>query len=1284
MEPAPLASRVVEVIAHHAGSAKPHRYGSGCIVVGSTVLSAAHVVSGADSVEVRDTNKVVHGARLDSLLVGDSDGPRPDLALLELIDAPYDFPPMPLAVVDRGSVDAEPVERCRTIGYPWFAERPDPTTVRDTADVYGHIPVLSKLVTGLLSLVVSQAPEKLPGEHTALGESQWSGMSGAPVVAGGFLLGVVTEHAAREGSSTITVTPLSSIDPDTDHPAWRTGMADPRGWWKRLGVSDSTRLAQLPPRRRRPEPAYRATVREIHARTGQLVGREQELAEISGFASSTETYRWFTGPAWAGKTALLAAAVISALPEDVVVVSYFLSRREADADSNRFLAAVIPQLADLVGEELPLANLHEFRRIWTRAADTVASNDRHLLLVVDGLDEDLQPGGSPSVAAVLPAIVGTRAHVLVSSRPHPELPSDVPVGHPLRAIAPVELDAFEGATELAELARQEIDALKRRDDSGLAADVLATLTAAAGPVTVEDLATLIADSAPASPNQVRAVRRVVTQDAARSLQPVGPAASRRYQFAHFSLLEYARDDADLGDVAYRQRIHRWAEQWRDRGWPLATDSTEGTPRYLLDAYTTTLADDPAPEISTRRLVDLVADFGWLDAAVQYMGIDFALAALRTAAQSASGDSRASSMLRLLELQARNLRAPRPVHQPGYAATALSFEAFRRGVADVGRLAGDRLERCGPPQLVPEWTTESTSARLVTVLGYHSRRVEAIAVGDDHVVSVGGDGVARAWNLRRLDEPPSELVVSVYALLAVAVSAVGEVVCAGVDGDVTLWDLRRRHDPVRVLGTFEAGVAALSIGASGRLICGARDGTLHVWDSVTPGSASRRIGRNPGPVFTVAEVDEHSFASGGRDGSVRLWAFEGSGQVGRRLGGHQGAVQGVAVTGDGSVVSGGDDCVVRLWPLDPGALGRELRRGQRCIEALAVARNGALVCADDGGSVDFCDATVAGKTVRVLGRHDGAVRTVAFADGLVVSGGNDGAVCLWDPAAPDDARQASLRHGLIRAVALGPGRRILTGEGGSMGAVHVWEDLDSHEPASSILDAPHRSPAALAFGPDGTAVSGSGEYDAVLAAWDLASGTSRVLGSHAGGVRLLAFDPHGQVISGGADGWVRQWDPTVRSDKFLLTGVPLTQHKGVVFALAVAGDGRVASGGSDKTVRLWSPEAPDEQGRLLGEHHGPVRAVGFGPDGRVLSIGRDGLVRAWDDAHRTPPGTTCGVPRFRCGRPRSRRTGGLSSSAGTDRSASGIRVCRQARCGSCSATTLSCRSWPRRRTGASRR
>ena len=102
-------------------------------------------------------------------------------------------------MVDRDSPDAEPVERCHAVGYPWFAERPSPDAVRDTVDAYGHVPVLSKLASGLLSLHVSGPPRPLPPESASLGESEWSGMSGAPVVAAGCLLGVVTEHAAREG-----------------------------------------------------------------------------------------------------------------------------------------------------------------------------------------------------------------------------------------------------------------------------------------------------------------------------------------------------------------------------------------------------------------------------------------------------------------------------------------------------------------------------------------------------------------------------------------------------------------------------------------------------------------------------------------------------------------------------------------------------------------------------------------------------------------------------------------------------------------------------------------------------------------------------------------------------------------------------------------------------------------------------------------------------------------------------------------------------------------------------
>ena len=366
-----------------------------------------------------------------------------------------------------------------------------------------------------------------------------------------------------------------------EHPGWGPGVANPGAWWGRLGVFDAKKLKSLPATPGRRRSAYWATVQEIRKRTGMLTGRRHDLAAISSFAAGDEGYRWLVGDPWAGKTALL-AEVVTALPGNVDVVCYFLSRREADAGSSRFLAAVVPQLASLLDEDASGADVHQFRALWQRAAERATAEDRHLLLVVDGLDEDLCPTGLPSVAAQLPAAVDGYAHVLVSSRPCPELPPDIPAGHPLRYASPVPVRPFTGARELAVLARQEIDDLLSRDDGGLAADVLGLLTAAAGPLAVRDLAALT-DVASPSVALARRIRRMFTTSAGRSLQTVGLAGGDRYQFAHESLLAYAQADEDLNDPDFRRRIQRWAHQWQAAGWPTpaagrkARHSTSWTP-----------------------------------------------------------------------------------------------------------------------------------------------------------------------------------------------------------------------------------------------------------------------------------------------------------------------------------------------------------------------------------------------------------------------------------------------------------------------------------------------------------------------------------------------------------------------------------------------------------------------------------------------------------------------------------------------------------------------------------
>jgi WD40 repeat protein len=1161
----PLADRVVEVIAVLGEPAHPtYRYGSGCVVAGRTVLTAAHVVKGAVSVKVRDRDKVVHEAALDLRFVGDVSGPgpdlAPDLALVEITGPWIDVPAMGLAAVDRESVSGDPVERCHAVGYPAFMERKtaggDP--FRETADAFGHLPVLAGLALGLLSVEVSSAPCELPPEQTKLGESQWSGMSGGPVVADGLLLGVVTEHARRAGPSAIMATPLTALDADPAHPIWGRGMANSAAWWARMGVSGRRALPRMPAPRRRIEPTYWATVREIHQRTGMLVGRQDELAEIASFATGAEDYRRLVADAYGGKTSLLAEAV-ALLRDKCDVVCYFLSRREGDADSSLFLAAVVPQLAYLLEEDQPTADLHQFRAFWQRAAERAAADNRHLLLIVDGLDEDRRPPGLLSVAAVLPVQAGDHAHVLVSIRSNTELPDDMPPGHPLVHTQPVLMEPFPGAKDQAALARQEIDNLMGRDETGLTGDVFGLLTAAAGPLTVEDLATMTV-VAPQSAVLSQRIRRLLTVDAARSLQQAGSAGG--YQFAHGSLLEYALTAKDLTNPEFRRRIHDWAQTWRDAGWPLAKNSEGGTPKYLLESYPGTLADDP------QQLAALVSDTGWVDAAIQSVGADHVTADLRRAAAADPAHPLVRAMLATVVGQAPNLRPSQPLSQPGYVLRQLCLQAAE---LSEDRLAGHfraRLRSRPGPGIMPRSTTRHVNRALSGALSSPNGDVRAVAVlPDGHVVTGGEDCRVLVWDP---GSGPVELGRHDRRVLSVAVLPDGRVVSVGEDCRVLVWDPARPGSGPVELGRHERQVRAVAVLPDGHVVTGGEDCRVLVWDLARPGSGPVELGRQERQVRAVAALPDGRVASGGADRRVLVWdpAQPGSGPV--ELGRHDRWVSAVAALPDGRVASGGADGRVLVWnPAQPGS-----------------------------GPVE-------------LGRNIGEVSAVAvLPDGRVVSGGEDCRVLVWDLAQPGSGPVELGCHGSgVRAVAALPGEHVVSG--GADWRVLVW---NSARPGSGPVELGRhdRRVLSVAVLPDGRAVSGGA--DGRVLVWDSARpGSGPVeLGRHEGHVRAVTVLPDGRVVSGGADGRVLVWDPARPGSG----PVELGRHDNWVRAVAVLPDGRIVSGGEDCRVLIWDPARPGSSPVEFGRHDSWVSAVAVLPGGRVVSGGADRRVLVWDPMTRT--------------------------------------------------------------------
>jgi hypothetical protein len=309
----PLRERIVEVRGDRSERATPRfRYGSGFLVGGRTVLTAAHVVEGAVAVTVRGSDKSERTAVLDASYVGDPE--RSDHALLELTELASELEFVPVAVVDQNTMSGALVEGCWAVGFPIFQEvRRDEQgrSIRKSAHVSGRIAPLSNLDDGMLSLRVAEAPTELPAGDHRLAESPWSGMSGAAVFAGEQLVGVVAEHSRRRGPSDITVTPLAFLSDPVRAPA----NADQ--WWRRLGVDDPSTLPRLPARTpfaRKDSP--QARVRRVRFNVGHVdaffMGRDAELDALDqGMAARgcVVVTQAVTGLGGVGKTQLAARYV---------------------------------------------------------------------------------------------------------------------------------------------------------------------------------------------------------------------------------------------------------------------------------------------------------------------------------------------------------------------------------------------------------------------------------------------------------------------------------------------------------------------------------------------------------------------------------------------------------------------------------------------------------------------------------------------------------------------------------------------------------------------------------------------------------------------------------------------------------------------------------------------------------------------------------------------------------------------------------------------------------------
>ncbi|GAA1613601.1 hypothetical protein GCM10009733_007140 [Nonomuraea maheshkhaliensis] len=1145
-----LADLVVEVLHDEGDEARPDwSLGSGYVVAPHTVLTAAHNVTGPGALMVR-----VRGVTYDATvsLFGDD---VVDVAILTVPDLATEAVPPPCGALNRER--AALIRNCWAVGFPRYKERGE----RLTAQVNGEIATGENLDGDVLTLRVTATPRVLAAGR---GDSEWSGMSGAAVFSAGILIGVVTEHHRPEGVQALGVVPLTALD----------GRADAEAWWSALGA-DRDDFVELP-QGSTSDGYLRERVAELGA--GDLLDREEELAFLAGFTTGHEPLVWLVGRPWAGKTTLL-AHFLRTSPANVDCVACFLSRRMGEADAHAFLRVVSTQLAALLGVAPDgLGSREGFSSLWRQATGRARRLGRHLLLVVDGLDEDLGPSrGQPSVAAFLPADLGRYAHLLVTSRPLPQLPVDL-IDHPLTRTPRTPLEPSRHALELARRAAYDLDGMLGPGAADLVGEsLLAALVAAEGPVTADDVHAVLRESG-LDVSRSR-VQRLLDREVARVLER-STGSEARYVFAHESLRGSAESALGEDEVSrLREAIRGWAERFRAQRWP------EQTPRYLLESYPGMLAVN-APGL----LAELYGDVGYVGRAVAALGVNRVGQDLRRA-DAVSADPAFARLAQVLYRESHRLGGWEDDPQVA-VVQALCLQALESDHDDLADRAADWLLDEPSSPAVPIWTANRVPRALTRTLLGHSGPIARVALEPDGLTAVTTDttGHTVTWDLATgspLSTSQVQLDQDHYGLYSrwEAVSADGVSIIRDLTGFV--W-VKRQGQEIRCSHAHFRRVWSVAITEDGSLgVSGGADATVRVWD--LRDGRQTHLFRQPGGAVRAVAVRGRRILSGGADGAVRVWDLEGEAvenSFGRLHPVLRAAVE--PPYRDGPLLWNmrlARPVVVGRFPLEDKEQGRYWSR---------------TIWMDwhhdpDHGPLPIDPA-----------RHNGPVHFVAIEPRheLIVSAGADGTIRLWDLPTGDPLGHYGGPTGLVEV--LGDGLSVLREIPGpsrwSRRARRLARSLDQ-------WDTSPRPPTAMAVSRLGTRVI-TGSSDWHVRAWDMKRNRRLPLHDqvswHTSVVVAVALSPKGnRAATIDAAGCLKLWKLRQR--------VPYSeQNLPVTSTVAISNDMSHVIGLKDGIVRVWPISRDTASAPLLEEEIDAGRVVAISADGGVaLADSGDSALLVWD-------------------------------------------------------------------------
>lgn len=391
---------------------------------------------------------------------------------------------------------------------------------------------------------------------------------------------------------------------------------------------------------------------------------------------------------------------------------------------------------------------------------------------------------------------------------------------------------------------------------------------------------------------------------------------------------------------------------------------------------------------------------------------------------------------------------------------------------------------------------------------------------------------------------------------------GEILAAIGASDGAVYAIRLLEKPSLIPRTDVSRVLTRHRGSVNAVLLRQWDGALAVLAASSDGTwslsrfdgtdSSERLEGHFGPIWSIGELQSDGVtlvATVGGDGCCRVWVPEAVTQESLLLEKptrHSGSVTAVAMQSFNSelfVWTGGADGEVRVWSTSGTVTGRPLARNQVPIRALLVAEG------DANGCITVFSGSARGELYRTESRRGHVVRQALLGivhDGItclastyvaqrhvLVSGGVDGAITIWDAAVQKPLATASVtRHGAVAAAcAIDTGSDVpLLATGGQDGSVTFRRVEPLDELWRCDFDAPIMAIATLPFHSAGLVIGlASGSIYFIRDA-RRSSDEWALLGRHDADVTgLAAFVIGGRLVvaSCGLDRQLRIWDLSTR-------------------------------------------------------------------------------------------------------------------------------------------------------------